>query len=68
MAWAGPRREETVGKQGRKLGPRDGYRIWSSEPAFLPNLETETRESEKFLLIFLGGGVRGDRATRLASS
>ena len=55
MRWAGPRREETAGKQGRKLGARDSSPIWSSEPAFLPNLETEARESEKFLLIFSAG-------------
>ena len=50
---------ETAGKQGRKLGARDSSPIWSSEPAFLPNLETETRESEKFLLIFFFFGWGG---------
>ena len=50
---------ETAGKQGRKLGARDSSPIWSSEPAFLPNLETETRESEKFLLIFFFFWVGG---------
>ena len=56
MTWAGPRREETAGKQGRELGARDSSPIWASEPAFLPNLETETRESKEFVLIW-GGGV-----------